>query len=181
MLWWTDSWNSSTELNFHIFGVQHPGFQLFLSCCTFLLKQIPQCPLSSHDCCMATIGTTPARQVWQMFQTLVPSPCKNSTWKFTKIRTSRGIIDELMKDYLFFPTGIRIMETCLMPATKGYVSWKEPEWGFYAALCSGKITVFLVNGAAQSSDKLYQKLQFLHLEIWLQHMSELFLFNWLRY
>lgn len=57
------------------------------------------------------------------------------------------------------------MEEPLMPATKGCISWKEPEQGFYAALCSQTITVLLVNGAAQSSDKLYQKLLFLHLEM----------------
>lgn len=73
-----------------------------------LLHVTPQtdttkCPLSLHDCCMATIGTTPARQLWEKFQTLVPSPCKNSTWELTKIRTSRWIIDKVMKDYLFFP------------------------------------------------------------------------------
>lgn len=35
-----------------------------------------KCPLSLHDCCMATKGTTPARQLWEKFQILVPSPVK---------------------------------------------------------------------------------------------------------
>lgn len=51
------------------------------------------------------------------------------------------------------PIGIRIMEDPLMPQMKDISAGKNLS-KFYAALYSGKITVLLITGAAQSSDKL---------------------------
>lgn len=62
-----------------------------------------KCPLPLHNCHMSNVGTTPARQLWEMFRTFVSSPHENSTWEFTKIRTSRGVRKEPMKYCLFFP------------------------------------------------------------------------------
>lgn len=138
-----------------------------------------KCPLSLQDCSMATTGTTPARQLWEKFQTLVPCPCKNSTWEFTKIRTSRRTIEELMKDYLFFPhrdkdhgnvaSNKRIyqLERTWVRFLHSTVLWEKSQY------CLLMVLLRAVINSTKNCNPCIWRCDY--------NTSELFLFNWLRY
>lgn len=67
---------------------------------TLPLPRLPHVWFRSHTS-QATLRST--SYLW-------PLPCEHSTWQFAKIRASKGIREELMKDCLLSPIGIRIRD-----------------------------------------------------------------------